>query len=93
MSFFLSVVIGLAGAFIGFAIGRISDKIGGHWNGPHHWVYGLLLFAAGFFFTGWPGVFLIGFGAGHFISDLEDFLYGRFWGVDSPHEWRFWSIK
>ena len=80
--------------FVGFAIGRFGDKYGGSLNAPHHWIYGLLLVAAGLIFIssrlGAPSFF---FGIGHFVSDLDDFLHLRIWGVDKPHKWKFWSIK
>ena len=79
--------------FLGFAVGRISDKIGGSWDVPHHWIYGLLMMVAGLYYYDYPeGFYAFGFGLGHFISDLKDFLYLRFWGPDEPHEWKFWGI-
>lgn len=88
----LNCITFLAGAFIGFAIGRFGDLLGGHWDGPHHWIYGLLVIFAGFYVEGLLGVFLIAAGIGCFISDLNDFLHFRFWGTDIPHKWKFWSI-
>ena len=81
-------------AFIGFAIGRIGDKYGGHLNAPHHWIYGLVLIIVGIVYVNhWIGILSLFFGIGHFISDLDDFLNMRIWGIDEPHEWKFWSIK
>ena len=78
--------------FLGFAIGRIGDKYGGHLLGPHHWIYGIILILVGTVFYSYTfGVAAIFFGAGHFISDLNDFLNLRFYGYDIPHKWRFWS--
>ena len=80
--------------FIGFAIGRIGDKYGGHLNAPHHWIYGLVLIIVGIVYVNhWIGILSLFFGIGHFISDLDDFLNMRIWGIDEPHEWKFWSIK
>jgi len=80
--------------FIGFAIGRLGDKLGGHLNAPHHWIFGLILIIAGIIYiNNWIGILSLSFGIGHFISDLDDFLHMRIWGVDEPHEWKFWSIK
>lgn len=92
ITFIITVTI-LIALFIGFAIGRFGDKIGGHWNGPHHWIYGLIVFAIGiFYFEGLPMIFVSFFGVGFFISDLKDFLHLRFYGVDVPHKWKFWNI-
>jgi hypothetical protein len=89
-----SIIIGALSAFVGFAIGRIGDKYGGQIKSPHHWIYGLLLVIAGIFFLeNIFGIILIAFGVGHFISDLDDFLHLRFYGVDLPHKWKFWDIK
>jgi len=81
-------------AFIGFGIGRLSDKLGGHLNTPHHWIYGLILIVVGIIYiNNLMGILSLSFGIGHFTSDLDDFLHMRIWGVDEPHEWKFWSIK
>ena len=88
-----SIGIFVFGGFFGFALGRFGDKIGGHWEGPHHWVYGLVVVFTGLY-TGdfWWKLLLIPGGIGCFISDLNDFLHFRFWGTDIPHKWRFWSV-
>jgi len=84
----------LISAFIGFAIGRFGDKYGGHLNIPHHWIYGLFLIIVGIIYIdNWIGILFLSFGIGCFISDLDDFLHMRIWGVDVPHKWKFWSIK
>lgn len=88
----LSVATFITGLFIGFAVGRFGDLLGGHLDGPHHWIYGLLIVFAGFYVEGALGIFLIASGIGCFISDLNDFLHFRFWGKDIPHKWKFWSI-
>lgn len=75
--------------FIGFTIGRVGDKYGGHLNLPHHWIYGLFLIMLGFIIN---NPHIIFFGLGCFISDLKDFLHLRFWGKDNPKTWRFWDI-
>ena len=90
----LIIFVGFLGAFMGFAIGRFGDKWGGHLNAPHHWIYGLIMIIIGIVFVKkFVGIFLLTFGVGHFISDLDDFLHMRIYGVDEPHEWKFWSIK
>ncbi len=79
--------------FVGFALGRCGDKLGGHLFGPHHWLYGLFFVLMGtVFYNHFWGIAVISFGIGHFISDLNDFLHLRFYGYDVHHEWRFWSI-
>ncbi|MBC8495327.1 hypothetical protein H8D36_04190 [archaeon] len=80
--------------FIGFGAGRFGDRIGGSWNCPHHWILGLILVIIGAFYThNFWGLTVITFGAGFFVSDLDDFLHMRIYGPDEPHKWRFWSIK
>lgn len=82
------------GLFAGFAVGRFGDKLGGHLNTFHHWIWGLLLiFLGAYFYSLLWGALAIFFGVGLVISDLDDFLHFRVYGVDEPHEWRFWSIK
>ncbi|MCD4705289.1 hypothetical protein K8R66_04420 [bacterium] len=94
MNILIIIVGGLIGALIGFAIGRLGDKYGGHLNAPHHWIYGLVLVIVGVVYVNnWVGILSVSFGIGHFISDFDDFLHMRIWGVDEPHEWKFWSIK
>jgi hypothetical protein len=94
VEFVLDFVLQSLILFIGFAIGRIGDKFGGHLNAPHHWIYGLLAIITGlvFYYDFW-GIALISFGVGHFVSDLDDFINFRVFGVDEPHEWKFWSVK
>ncbi|MCK5449688.1 hypothetical protein KAI32_02385 [Candidatus Pacearchaeota archaeon] len=94
MNILLIITISLIGTFVGFAIGRFGDKYGGHLNAPHHWIYGLVLIVVGIIYIhNWIGMLSLSFGVGHFVSDLDDFLHMRIWGVDEPHEWKFWSIK
>ena len=94
MDLFIIVASGLISAFIGFAIGRLGDKFWGYLNAPHHWIFGSVLVIVGIIFiNNWIGIVSLFFGIGHFISDLDDFLHMRVWGVDKPHEWKFWSIK
>ena len=94
MNLLILAALGLTSAFIGFAIGRFGDKWGGHLNGLHHWIYGLALIILGAIYrNNYLGIISLFFGAGHFVSDLDDFLHRRIWGVDVPHKWKFWSIK
>jgi putative Mn2+ efflux pump MntP len=84
----------LISAFIGFSIGRFCDKYGGHLNTLHHWIYGLLMIMIGAYCMNYfIGLLLFSFGIGLFVSDLDDFLHLRFFGVDKPHKWKFWDIK
>jgi hypothetical protein len=85
----------------GYAIGRVSHIAGGqlgergiHINTPHHWVYGALAIIVGAVFykhewTKW----LIAFGIGHTISDLNDLLKRRiFFSGAEPEIKKFWGI-
>jgi len=93
MNWLIIIAISLISAFGGFASGRLGDKYGGHINAPHHWIYGLILIVIGIlWFHSWLGLPCLAYGVGLFISDLNDFLQLRIWGVDKPHQWKFWSI-
>ena len=86
-------ILGFTSLLLGFIVGRFGDKYGGHLNAPHHWIYGLILMIIGIFYINiYIGIILLCLGIGHFISDLDDFLHMRVWGIDEPHEWKFWSI-
>lgn len=88
------LIIGVISAFIGFAIGRLGDKYGGHLNTLHHWVHGLVLIIIGVVYINkWIGMLCFSFGIGHFISDFDDFMNMRVWCADKPHKWNFWSTK
>ena len=72
MNALIIITGGLISAFGGFAIGRFSDKYGGHLNTPHHWIYGLALIIAGIvYIDNLIGIISLSFGVGHFISDLD----------------------
>jgi hypothetical protein len=74
-----SIILFLIFLFLGFSIGRYSDKYYGRLNTPHHWIWGLLLIALGI---------------GLFISDLNDFFIIPFYSfMELNHVWKFWSIK
>lgn len=80
-------------AFVSYAVGRISHIYGGHLKAPHHWIYGLILMILGAAFHRHNlGKAVFYFGVGLFISDLEDFLQLKFFGVDEPGPKRFWGI-
>jgi len=79
--------------FLGYAIGRIGHILGGHTKSPHHWIYGLILVVGGIYFLKeYLGVIAVFFGLGVFVSDLNDFLHLKFYGVDDDGEKRFWGI-
>jgi len=89
------LAIYFAVGFLGYAIGRVSHIVGGMINGPHHWIYGVLLVIAGvvlwFYKKEWS-LYLIFFGLGLAISDLKDMIGLKLWGVDEPGVKRFWGI-
>jgi len=88
------IIVIIASWFVGFATGRFGDKYWGMMDGPHHWIGGLVMMVIGAFnYFDIVGIAFAAFGLGHFISDLDDFINLRIWGVDVEHEWRFWSIK
>ncbi|RJO60093.1 hypothetical protein C4544_07055 [candidate division WS5 bacterium] len=90
-----SILIYLAVLFTGYVIGRLSHILGGQINGPHHWIFGIILIIIGvallFYKKEWS-LYLIFFGVGLTISDLRDMLELKFWGVDPPGPKRFWHI-
>ncbi|MDP3888686.1 MAG: hypothetical protein Q8Q24_01440 [bacterium] len=80
-------------AFLGFASGRIGHILGGHLDGPHHWIHGLLLIIFGIFtWRSWIGSYALIFGTGLFVSDLRDFRLKRIWGPDDVETKKFWGI-
>lgn len=94
MEFLFKSLLVLSGGLAGFASGRIGDKYLGYVSFMHHWIYGLVLIIFGIIYLNTLiGIFLLSFGIGHFISDLDDFLNFRIWGADVPHKWQFWSVK
>ena len=86
-------IILFALVFIAFAAGRFGDLIGGGWNFMHHWIPGAALIVFGLKFKNKYSGYLIAIGVGLVISDLNDLINLRFWGVDVPHVWKFWSIN
>lgn len=89
----MSIIIFLAIAFLGFAIGRIGHILGGHLNTPDHWIYGVLaiLVGASFHDHHW-GIWVLAFGIGHTISDLKDMINLKFYGPDEVEVKKFWGI-
>lgn len=92
--FLFKLSLSFACAFGGYVIGRIGDRYGGQTNTPHHWIYGVLLFAFGAFYLNWSywSLIFIWSGYGTFISDLNDFLHLRFYGPDVTDSHRFWDF-
>lgn len=89
---FLNLIIG----FIGFASGRIGHIFGGMSVSPHHWIYALLIIILGLILsTKYPKLhlFIVVFGIGLFISDLQDFLNLQFYGADTVDKFVFWGIN
>jgi len=89
----MDIILLLAIAFGGFAIGRIGHILGGHLNTPDHWIYGVIAIIVGvFFYHHHLGQWLIAFGVGHTISDLKDMLNLKFYGPDKVEIKKFWGI-
>jgi hypothetical protein len=90
-----TILIMLAG-FAGFSLGRFGDRYFGYLEYiwiipvPHHWIWGAIISAVGIYFKNY---YIISFGIGLFISDLNDFFRLRFIGEEPLHKWRFWSIE
>jgi len=78
--------------FLGYAIGRIGHIYLGKTDGPHHWIYGALMFVPGLYVFNLYIFLLFAFGMGLIISDLKDFLELKIWGVDDVEVLKFWHI-
>jgi hypothetical protein len=89
----MNILLFVAIAFIGYLIGRVGDKVGGHWNLPHHWIYGLILIILGlvFYSNYWCNLGLY-FGIGLFVSDGKDFLKMKVYGPDEGESRSFWGF-
>lgn len=89
----------LAIAFLGYAIGRLSDYINilikdPIWI-PHHWITGLVIATIGFFLLeGNLESYFIFFGLGLFTSDFKDFMELKFFAQDKKTkvDWKFWGV-
>ena len=89
----MGIVLLLVVTFVGYAVGRIGHVLGGHLNAPDHWIYGILAIIVGaFFYEHYWALLLIGFGAGHAVSDLKDMLSLKFYGPDEVEVKKFWGI-
>ena len=96
----IKIIIILLFWFLGFTIGRIGDKYYGNLEKiwifpvPHHWIWGVIFTVLGIlFFNYFFALWLISFGIGVFVSDLNDFLHMRLFGEEPLHVWKFWSIE
>jgi hypothetical protein len=78
------IIIYLFVFFLSFAIGRFSHMYYGSLNTPHHWIYGAMALAAGLIFyrKKW-GMYLIYLGLGFMLSDFQDMLDLKFFGIDT----------
>lgn len=89
-------VILLLVVFIGYALGRLGHILSGQLPGPHHWLIpGLLLIILGVIFDKFLlSRYMICFGLGQIISDLDDMLHFRIWGRDPKDAGKkFWDIN
>ena len=89
------ILIGLSLLLFGYSLGRIGHVFFGHWKSPHHWIFGLLFILAGicldFDKTSLTLAF-ISFGAGCFVSDINDFLEFKFICPDTHSERKFLGV-
>lgn len=93
IQFLLYIVI----LFAGFSIGRIGHILGGQLKTPHHWIYGVIITFIGliaffFLFEDKWSLCLVAFGLGLSVSDLDDMMDFKVYGVDPPGKKRFWNI-
>ncbi len=99
---FSIVLFFLLSGLLGYIIGRWGDNYVNFWFAgkrwfeylPDHWIYGLALMVLSLFFFGAYWVYVLSFGAGHFISDLKDFWHLKFYGPDGKErsKLKFWHI-
>jgi hypothetical protein len=92
-----NIIINLIVLFLGYLIGRaghffLGDKI----NFFHHWIYGLIILIVGiifyiFFHKPW-GIYLIFFGLGVTLSDLNDMSHLKSFGRDQLRIKKFWGV-
>ncbi|HPI67074.1 MAG TPA: hypothetical protein PKZ16_00805 [bacterium] len=89
----LKFIIYVSVIFFSYAIGRITHIYAGHWNTPHHWIYGIIALVVGIIFykKNW-GIYLILFGLGLIISDFKDMLSLKFFDPDNMRIKKFWTV-
>lgn len=79
--------------FVGYAIGRIGSILWGYMNILHHWVPALIIIVLSpFLRKNWWWVLVLSFGIGLFVSDLNDAVHLKIWGVDDVEVQRFWGV-
>lgn len=79
--------------FLGYILGRIGDRLAGHWDFIHHWVWGVFCIVFGIFFRTNAFFFYVGFlGIGLVISDLNDLLHFRLYWPDEKANKSFWGF-
>jgi len=89
----MQILIYFVTAFAGYSAGRLSHIHLGHIKTYHHWINGLILIILGLIFRQeFLGLLAISFGAGHFLSDFDDFLHLRFYGEEDDKK-NFWGIN
>ncbi|MBU4221964.1 MAG: hypothetical protein KKA10_10140 [Euryarchaeota archaeon] len=72
----------------GYAVGRIAHMHGGRSTPSiHHWIPGVLLII-----IGWKSVPVMLFGLGLVVSDLNDFMNLRIYGIAKVEKYSFWGI-
>jgi len=81
-------------SFGSYAIGRMGHVTAGHWDTPHHWIYGIILLFLGILYAASPwSIYAIAIGMGLWISDWYDFLDLRLWGPDKHiKKAEFWGF-
>lgn len=92
-----NTIINLIILFLGYLVGRsghffLGDKV----NFLHHWLYGLIILVAGIIFyvfshKSW-GLYLIFFGFGIILSDLNDMSHLKSFGRDRLRIKKFWGV-
>lgn len=81
-------------AFLGYIVGRTGHKYFNVWLKdpiwiPHHWIFGLIIVLIAI----WYDIFwILFFGIGLFISDLNDFFEFQFFSKDGLGSKKFWHI-
>ena len=91
----LYIGLGIICFIASYSIGRITHMYWGHWNNPHHWIYGVALILIGLFVDfdrAFLTIIALTVGAGLFISDFDDFRALRFYGPDIHDKKRFFGF-
>ncbi|HRY77021.1 MAG TPA: hypothetical protein P5524_02600 [Candidatus Paceibacterota bacterium] len=92
-----NIIGNLVVSVFGYLIGRAGHFfLGNKINFLHHWIYGLIILVAGiiiyiFSHKLW-GLYLIFFGFGIILSDLNDMRHLKSFGRDHLKIKKFWGI-